>query len=90
MHLFPQEARKEDAMSTTKDDSLLHELEAKAARWVEETLPVKLSEESADRTEVRKHLEAVADQWVQHNLYERRLGKEGTPHPGYHMYEAQP
>jgi len=77
-------------MSVTADDNLLHELKAKAAEWVEKTLTVKLSEAGVDETEVREQLEAVADQWVQHNLYERRLGMKGTPSPGYHLYEETP
>ena len=73
-------------MTVTTDDNLLHELKAKAAEWVEKALSEKLSEGGVDETEVREQLEAVAEQWIQHNLYERGLGMPGTPSPGYHLY----
>jgi len=77
-------------MSVTKDESLLHELKAKAAEWVEETLSVRLGEAGVDETKLREQLEEVAAQWVKHNLYERSLGMKGTPNPGYHMLEGAP
>lgn len=71
-------------------DKILEELQAQAANWVEEQIPVRMQAVGVDEGEIRKQLEIEADQWVQYNVDQRAQGNEGTSSPDFHLHEERP
>ena len=72
-------------MSARKDDTLLKELMAQAADWIENELPSRMQAVGVDEEEIRKGLKVEAERWVQYNAEQRGQGKEGTPSPDFHI-----
>ncbi len=74
-------------MCAKKDDTVLQELMAQAADWIEKELPNRMQAVGVDEEETRTELKIEADHWVEYNVEQRSQGKEGTSSPDARIKE---
>ena len=74
-------------MCAKKDDTVLQELMAQAADWIEKELPNRMQAVGVDEEETRTELKIEADHWVEYNVEQRSQGKEGTSLPDVRIKE---
>ena len=74
-------------MCAKKDDTVLQELMAQAADWIEKELPNRMQAVGVDEEETRTELKIEADHWVEYNVELRSQGKEGTSSPDVRIKE---
>ena len=87
LNWWPPGSIKEVAMCAKKDDTVLQELMAQAADWIEKEFPNRMQAVGVDEEEIRSDLKIEADHWVEYNVEQRSQGKEGTSTPDVRIKE---